>query len=139
MILQQEGKYNCHLCFQSGATDDVIIIKVLWGFPGGSDTKESSYNIRDRGSIPGPGRSGEGNGNSLQYSCLENSNRRNTISIFRLQQLMMSQSLRWGTQKEGSVSRNKLGNDQEFSFGHTVFESPLSNPTWDIKQLDSQI
>jgi len=60
------------------------------GFPGGSDTKESSYNMRDRSSIPGPGRSGEGNGNSFQYSCLENSNRRNTISIFRLQQLMMS-------------------------------------------------
>jgi len=39
------------------------------GFPGGSDTKESSYNMRDRSSIPGPGRSGEGNGNSFQYSC----------------------------------------------------------------------
>ena len=43
------------------------------GFPGGSDSKESACNVRDRGSIPGLGRSpGEGNGNSLQYSCLEN-------------------------------------------------------------------
>ena len=44
------------------------------GFPGGSDGKESSCNVGDLGSIPGSGRSvGEGNGNSLQYSCLENS------------------------------------------------------------------
>ena len=44
------------------------------GFPGGSDSKESTYNVGDPGSIPGLGRSpGEGNGNSLQYSCLENS------------------------------------------------------------------
>ena len=43
-------------------------------FPGGSDGKASVYNVRDLGSIPGLGRfSGEGNGNPLQYSCLENS------------------------------------------------------------------
>ena len=42
-------------------------------FPGGSDGKVSAYNARDPGSIPGLGRSsGEGNGNPLQYSCLEN-------------------------------------------------------------------
>ena len=35
--------------------------------------KASAYNAEDLGSIPGLGRSpGEGNGNSLQYSCLEN-------------------------------------------------------------------
>ena len=44
------------------------------GFPGGSDSKESTCSVRDWGSIPGLGRSpGEGNGNPLQYSCLENS------------------------------------------------------------------
>ena len=44
------------------------------GFPGGSDGKESACNVGDLGSIPGSGRSpGEGNGNPLQYSCLENS------------------------------------------------------------------
>ena len=43
------------------------------GFPGGSDGKASARNAGDPGSIPGPGRSsGEGNGNPLQYSCLEN-------------------------------------------------------------------
>ena len=40
----------------------------------GSEGKESACNVRDLGSIPGWGRSpGEGNGNPLQYSCLENS------------------------------------------------------------------
>ena len=42
--------------------------------PGGSDGKASACNAGDLGSIPGSGRSpGEGNGNPLQYSCLENS------------------------------------------------------------------
>ena len=42
-------------------------------FPGGSDGKASVYNAGDRGSIPGKGRfPGEGNGNPLQYYCLEN-------------------------------------------------------------------
>ena len=44
------------------------------GFPDGSGGKESSYDAGDSGSIPELGRSpGEGNGYSLQYSCLENS------------------------------------------------------------------
>ena len=43
------------------------------GFPGGSDGKESACNAGDMGLIPGSGRSsGEGNGNPLQYSRLEN-------------------------------------------------------------------
>ena len=47
---------------------------ILWGFPGGSDSKESACNERDQGLIPGLGRSpGQGNGLPLQYSCLENS------------------------------------------------------------------
>ena len=44
------------------------------GFPGGSDGKESACNVGDPGLIPELGRSpGKGNGNPLQYSCLENS------------------------------------------------------------------
>ena len=43
------------------------------GFPHSSVGKESACNAGDRGLIPGLGRSpGEGNGNPLQYSCLEN-------------------------------------------------------------------
>ena len=41
-------------------------------FPGGSDSKASVYNAGDLGLIPGLGRfPGEGNGNPLQYPCLE--------------------------------------------------------------------
>ena len=47
---------------------------LIFGFPGGSDGKASAHNAGNLGSIPGLGRSpGEGNGNPLQYSCLENS------------------------------------------------------------------
>ena len=43
------------------------------GFPSGSEVKASACNAGDLGSILGSGRSpGEGNGNPLQYSCLEN-------------------------------------------------------------------
>ena len=55
-----------HLHFFHGPLGDL-------DFPGGSDGKESAYNVGDPASIPGMGRSpGEGNGNPLQYSCLEN-------------------------------------------------------------------
>ena len=44
------------------------------GFPGGPDSNESVCNAGDASSLPGLGRSpGEGNGNPLHYSCLENS------------------------------------------------------------------
>ena len=61
--------------------DEVILWTAVWqlpgcvtfSFPGGSDSKESACNAGDLGLIPGSGRSlGEGNGNPLQYSCLEN-------------------------------------------------------------------
>ena len=53
------------------------VLQLLWAFfpflSGGSDGKASVYNAGDPGSIPGLGRSpGEGNGNPLQYYCLEN-------------------------------------------------------------------
>ena len=49
------------------------------GFPGGTSGKESTSNAGDTGLIPGSGRAfGEGNGNPLQYSCLENSIGRGT-------------------------------------------------------------
>ena len=48
-------------------------LESLLGVPGGSDGKEYACNAGDLGSIPGSGRfPGEGNGNPLQYSCLEN-------------------------------------------------------------------
>ena len=46
---------------------------MVMGFPGGLEVKAPVCNAGDLGSIPGSGRfPGEGNGNPLQYSCLEN-------------------------------------------------------------------
>ena len=56
---------------EEGAID--LLCEIEKDFPGGSDGKASVYNAGDLGSIPGSGRSpGEGNGNPLQYYCLEN-------------------------------------------------------------------
>ena len=68
------------LCFLSWLSEVdcccILLQARLWlelSFPGSSDGKASVYNAGDPGSIPGLGRSpGEGNGSSLQYSCLEN-------------------------------------------------------------------
>ena len=50
-----------------------ILSPLTWGFPTGSDSKESACRVGDSGSILGLGSSpGEGNGNPLQDSCLEN-------------------------------------------------------------------
>ena len=48
-------------------------LRFLLGFPGGSATKNPPANAGDAGLTPGSGRCrGGGNGNPLQYSCLEN-------------------------------------------------------------------
>ena len=68
---------SVHLCEKVGFWG--VCLMLPWyiihveGFPGGSEVKVSAFNMGDLGSIPGSGRSpGEGNGNPLQYSCLEN-------------------------------------------------------------------
>ena len=50
----------------------VFFSGLLGGFSGDSDSEASGCNAGDPGLIPGLGRSGKGNGNPLQYSCLEN-------------------------------------------------------------------
>ena len=51
----------------------IMLLFTLLGFPGGSEIKVPVCNAGDLGLIPGSGRfPGEGNGNPLQYSCLEN-------------------------------------------------------------------
>ena len=67
--------YWLHKLRLSFLLEQVWIASVLYiqNFPRGSDGKASAYNAEDLGSNPGLGRSsGEGNGNPLQYSCLEN-------------------------------------------------------------------
>ena len=71
------------------------------GFPGGSEVKVSACNVGDLGSIPGSGRyPGEGNGNPLQYSCLENP---------------MGGGAWWATVHEVAKSRTRLS-DFTFTF-----------------------
>ena len=63
------------LCPSSTQASGVVSTSqmTLVASPGGSEVKTSACNVGDLGSIPGSGRSpGEGNGNPLQYSCLEN-------------------------------------------------------------------
>ena len=73
------------------------------GFPGGSDSKASAHNAGDLGSIPGSGWSpGEGNGNPLQYSCLENS---------------MDGGAWWATVHRVTKSRTRLS---DFSLTHSL-------------------
>ena len=62
-----------HLCNQYLHFSEIPVShRPIWT-PGGSDGKASAYNAGDPCSIPGSGRSPEeGNGNPLQYSCLEN-------------------------------------------------------------------
>ena len=74
---------TCFSCFRKGV-EDILSLNILtklrelglnitMNFPGGSDIKELACKVGDLGSLPALGRSpGEGNGNPLQYSCLEN-------------------------------------------------------------------
>ena len=68
--LSTQSTHKTDLNSNSGS----FFLRTRKGFPGGSDSKESACNTGDLGAIPGLGRSpGVGNGNPLQYSCLENS------------------------------------------------------------------
>ena len=73
--LNDQNPPDLILTFHSFSTTilHTLLSNVWRGFPGGSDGKESACNVGDPGSNSGLGRSpGEGNGNPLQYSCLEN-------------------------------------------------------------------
>ena len=68
--------FKIHLIFSvisSTVNSFVSQFTVIWGFPGGSDSEESASRAGDLSSIPGWARlPGEGHGNSLQYTCMEN-------------------------------------------------------------------
>ena len=70
-----KGKFGVLEAFilRPGCTETCQYILRSLGLPGGSDGKESAGNVGDLGSSPGLGRCpGEGNGNPIQCSCLEN-------------------------------------------------------------------
>ena len=79
----------------------------------GSDGRASARNAGDPGSIPGSGRSsGEGNGNPLQYSCLENS---------------MNGGAWWAIVHGVPKSRTRLS-DFTFTFHYTTFLCQMKKP-----------
>ena len=79
------------------------------GFPGGSEAKASACNAGDLGSIPGSGRSsGEGNGNPLQYSCLENP---------------MDRGAWWATVHGVAKSQTRLSDFTSLHFKHSISDS----------------
>ena len=83
------------------------------GFPGDSDNKESACNAGDLGSIPGSRRSpGEGNGNLLQYTCLESP---------------LDRGAWWATVHGVAKSRTRLS-DFTFTFSY---------PLWFLTFVDS--
>ena len=62
---------------------DILPTAVFLGFPGGSDSKESTCNAENLGLIPGLGRfPGEGNGYPLQYSSLENPHGQSSLADY---------------------------------------------------------
>ena len=67
-------KAEHYMMIKGSIQEDITIVNIHAPvFPGGSEVKVSASNVGDLGLIPGSGRSpGEGNGNPLQYSCLEN-------------------------------------------------------------------
>ena len=73
-MVYQKSKY-IYVDFRAKKTHIQISALTLdrcMGFPGSSDSKESACSAGDQDSVPEMGRSpGEGNGNPLQYSCLE--------------------------------------------------------------------
>ena len=67
------GSISGNLLISSQLSNLLVYNYSPWGLPSGSDSKESDCNVGDPGLIPESGRSpGEGNGNPLQCSCLEN-------------------------------------------------------------------
>ena len=92
------------------------------GFPGGSEVKVSACNAKDPVSIPGLGRSpGEGNGNPLQYSCLENP---------------MERGAWWATVHAVTKSWTQLS---DFTFRQTINNFLINyvpNIAWTYKKLN---
>ena len=77
------GAYIFVLCQKNPLSKQSLFLiwcqLISWDFPSGQDGKESICNVGDPDSSLGLGRyPGEGNGNPLQYSCLENSMDRGT-------------------------------------------------------------
>ena len=127
--------------------------EVLWiggaskhrsGFPGGSDGKVSACNAGDPGSIPGSGRSpGEGNGNLLHHSCLENPTFRGTWQVSTGGQVIVTENIHtvaavfipnsgsWGNQNLRKSWLTRLWTGVECTWANT--QGPASHYSFPLK------
>ena len=96
---------------------------VFWGFPGGSDGRESTCNEGDLGSIPGLGRSpGGGHGNPLYYSGLEHPHGQRSLvgcSLWGGQELDTTERL-GAEQHTGTLSGHKRVESLSVHFKHVT-------------------
>ena len=93
-----------------------------WGFPSSLAGKESACNAGDLGWIPGLGRSpGEGNGNPLQYSCLQNPHGQRSLAGYCL----------WGHQESDMTAQYSKWQD-ELSEGSQMSYSLLKILKWPL-------
>ena len=74
LLYHTRNYIQCFIIIYNGKESEKVCMYMhIWGFPGGSDGKESACQYRRDRFNPKGGRSpGEGHGNPLQYSCLEN-------------------------------------------------------------------
>ena len=115
LILKDEPSLDFFFFFQMCSLNKLFADSL--DFPGGSDGKAFAYNAGDPGSIPGSRRSpGEGNGNPLQYSCLENP---------------MDRGAWWATVQGVTKSRTWLS---DFAFTLYNFYSFYLRKSWEEKR-----
>ena len=100
----------------------------------GIDGKESACNAGGLGSILGLGRSpGEGNGNPLQYSCLENLHGQRSLVGYSPWGHKESDTTEWLTLL---LLYNIKGRDLVWGWGHAVCEACLAWPCCHVKNFD---
>ena len=117
-----------------------ICDNVMWGFPGGAVVKNPPANAgdaRDMGLIPGSGRSpGGGNGNPLQYSCLENPMDRGAwqatiYGVAKSQKQLSNWVILWFRRNIDSFRWPKYVSHIYLVFIHSSrFPKPLELPKW---------
>ena len=117
------GPGLCSLVEHSYFGSQGLCFLMSLGFPGGSEAKAFAHNTEDLGSIPGSGRSpGEGNGNPLQYSCLENP---------------MGRGAWWATAHRVTKSRTRLRDHFTFTLGlcTSCYLCLETSPSWSTEHI----
>ena len=75
-LCKKKGEHTPVCCLTLNFRGNITSI----GFPGDSNGEESTCNVGDLGSMPGLGRSPGGDGNPIQYPCLENPHEQRSLA-----------------------------------------------------------